>query len=318
MEMEDCPSGFAHMRASRGVVGSRFDFAVCWPRRVRYCAVRPVMVGDFRDVKASGIRLRVTDVGQGRSILLLHTLFVDRTSWQGVVDRLSGSFRVIAPDLPGCGESEKPGVSRFSYSISSIADVITALYAGLGLGQAYVVGHGLGGAVAIELASRYPELVSRQLLLDPWCYPTRPDPTLRVANVPIVGSIVFKQLLGKRALRAHFRERLGSPSAPVPAARLDYYYSRFNSPSARNSALAILRNTRDTRHTRAALSRISVPSLVVWGRDDMLCSPSEGREIARQIRGCGFELLDAGHLVPEQRPDELAETILRFGLAQRA
>lgn len=276
------------------------------------------MVGDFRDVKASGIRLRVTDVGKGRSILLLHTLFVDRTCWQQVVERLSESFRVIAPDLPGCGESEKPAEGRFSYSIGSIADVITALYAGLGLGQAYVVGHGLGGAVAIELASRYPELVSRQLLLDAWCYPTRPDPTLRVANVPIVGSIVFKQLLGKGALRSHFRDRLSSPSAPLSPQRLDYYYSLFNSPSARNSALAILRNARDTRHTRAALSRISVPSLVVWGRDDGLCSPSEGREVARQIRGCGFELLDAGHLVPEQRPAELAETILRFGLSQRA
>jgi pimeloyl-ACP methyl ester carboxylesterase len=276
------------------------------------------MVGDFRDVKASGIRLRVTDRGQGPSILLLHTLFVDRTCWQPLVERLAQSFRVIAPDLPGCGESEKPAKGRFPYSISSITDVITALYAGLGLGQAYVVGHGLGGAVAVELASRYPELVSRQLLLDAWCYPTRPDPTLRLANVPIVGGIVFKQLLGKAALRSHFRDRLSSPAAPLSTQRFDYYYSLFNSPSARSSALTILRNTRDTRHTRAALSRISVPSLVVWGRDDALCSPSEGREMARQIRGCGFELLDAGHLVPEQRPAELTETILRFGLAQRA
>jgi pimeloyl-ACP methyl ester carboxylesterase len=276
------------------------------------------MVGDFRDVKANGIRLRVTDVGEGPSVLLLHTLFVDRTCWNQLVPRLATSFRVIAPDLPGCGESEKPAKGRFSYSIASITDVITALYAGLGLGQAYVVGHGLGGAVAVELASRYPELVPRQLLLDAWCYPTRPDPTLRLANVPIVGSIVFKQLLGKAALRSHFRDRLGSANAPLPPQRVDYYYSLFNSPSARNSALTILRNTRDTRHTRAALSRISVPSLVVWGRDDALCSPSEGREMARQIRGCGFELLDAGHMVPEQRPAELSETILRFGLSQRA
>src|SRR5690606_31158699 len=145
----------------------------------------------------------------------------------------------------------------------------------------------LGGAVAIQLASRYPELVSRQLLLNAWCYPTRLDPTLRAAMVPIVGSILFKQLLGKAVLRSHFRDRLSSIRHPVPAARLDHYYEQFSTPAARNSALSVLRNTRDPRHALAALSRINVPSLVVWGRYDSLCSPAEGRVIARQIRGCG-------------------------------
>lgn len=276
------------------------------------------MASDYRDVKANGIRLRVTDAGTGPCVLLLHTLFVDRTCWEKVVTDLSGSFRVVAPDLPGCGESEKPGVSKFAYTVAAMTDVVTALYAGLGLGPACLVGHGLGGAIAIDMANRFPELVSRQVLLDTWCYPTRPDPTLRVANVPIVGSVVFKQLFGRTALKAHFRDRLTAGGQPLPAARFEHYYSQFNAPSARNSALAILRHTRDLRYTRAALSRVSVPSLVVWGRNDALCSPSEGKEVARQIRGCGFELLEAGHLVPEQRPSELADVIAKFGTAQRA
>lgn len=276
------------------------------------------MARDYRDVKASGIRLRVTDVGTGPTVLLLHTLFTDRTCWGGLVSALSSNFRVVAPDLPGSGESEKPAAGRFAYSIDAIAHVVTDLYAGLGLGQAYVVGHGLGGAVAIQLASRYPELVSKQLLLDAWCYPKRLDPTLRAAMIPIVGSVLFKQLLGKTLLRAHFRDRLSSRSQPLPPARLDHYYEQFNTPAARNSALSILHNTRDTRHTLAALSRINVPSLVVWGRYDSLCPPAEGRQMARQIRGCGFELLEAGHLVPEQQPQQLADLIVRFGQSKRA
>lgn len=276
------------------------------------------MVSGYRDVKASGIRLRVTDVGSGPCLLLLHTLFVDRTCWHRVVEELASSFRVIAPDLPGCGESEKPGTGRFSYSVAAMTDVVTALYAGLGLGPACLVGHGLGGAIAIDLANRFPELVSRQMLLDTWCYPTRPDPTLRVANVPIVGSVVFKQLFGRGALKAHFRDRLTAGGEPLSAGRFEHYYTQFNAPSARNSALAIMRHTRDLRYTRAALSRVTVPSLVVWGRNDALCSPSEGKEVARQIRGCGFELLEAGHLVPEQRPNELVEVIAKFGTSQRA
>src|SRR5690606_34933761 len=187
-------------------------------------------------------------VGTGPTVLLLHTLFTDRTCWGGLVSALSSNFRVVAPDLPGAGESEKPAAGRFAYSIGAIAHVVTDLYAGLGLGQAYVVGHGLGGAVAIQLASRYPELVSRQLLLNAWCYPTRLDPTLRAAMVPIVGSILFKQLLGKALLRSHFRDRLSSKRHPVPAARLDHYYEQFNAPAARTRALSMLPNTPRPRH----------------------------------------------------------------------
>lgn len=273
---------------------------------------------NYRDVKASGIRLRVTDVGSGPCLLLLHTLFVDRTSWHQVVAGLAGSFRVVAPDLPGCGESEKPGVAKFSYSVAAMTDVVTALYAGLGLGPACLVGHGLGGAIAIDLANRFPELVARQVLVDTWCYPTRPDPTLRLANVPIVGNVVFKQLFGRAALKSHFKDRLTAGGDPLSPARFEHYYSQFNAPATRSSALAILRHTRDLRYTRASLSRLSVPSLVVWGRNDVLCSPSEGKEVARQIRGCGFELLEAGHLVPEQRPSELVEVVAKFCTAQRA
>jgi pimeloyl-ACP methyl ester carboxylesterase len=72
-----------------------------------------------RDVTASGVRLRVAEVGNGPTAVMLHGLFVDHTSWNGVAAALKDRFRVVAPDLPGFGESEKPPPQRFPYGVDT-------------------------------------------------------------------------------------------------------------------------------------------------------------------------------------------------------
>src|SRR5689334_25405900 len=126
-----------------------------------------------RDVTASGVRLRVAEDGSGPPVVLLHGLFVDHSSWDGVIASLCSDFRLIAPDLPGFGESEKPPASRFPYGVDAFSEAICDLYAALEVGRAAVVGHALGGGVALALAARHPELVSRLVLIDALCYPPR-------------------------------------------------------------------------------------------------------------------------------------------------
>src|SRR5262245_24661404 len=119
-----------------------------------------------RDVLARGVRLRVTEEGAGPSVLMLHDLYMDHSTWDAFGAELGDGFHRVAPDLPGFGESEKPPASRFAYDVDGITDAVLDLYAALGLGPAAVVGNGLGGAVAITLAARHPELVSRLVLVD--------------------------------------------------------------------------------------------------------------------------------------------------------
>jgi pimeloyl-ACP methyl ester carboxylesterase len=270
--------------------------------------VKPV----YRDVKASGIRLRVTEQGDGPPLLLLHGMFFDRTSWGQAQTRLAADFRVIAPDLPGFGESEKPSEHRFAYSVEAFAHVVTDLFAGLRLGQAHVAGHGLGGAVALSIASRSPELVSRLVLVDSLCYPTRPDFARRVATLPLLGGVLFKQAWGRAVFGNYFRGVLLGPRSTVSAERIDHYYEAFNAPSARNSALATLRATVDARTVEVKLSQVSVPSLVIWGRHDALYPAAFGQRLAKEIRGAGFRLMDTGHTPLEESPEELALNIRRF------
>jgi pimeloyl-ACP methyl ester carboxylesterase len=223
----------------------------------------------------------------------------------------------VAPDLPGFGQSEKPPESRFEYGINGFVDAVLDLYAGLELGRAVLVGHGLGGAIAITLAARHPELISRLVLVDSLCYSTPISLAGRVALMPLVGGFAFKQLWGRSAFRTYFRGSRRGPDSEVVAARLDHYYELFNTPAARASALSTLRATRDTRAVVANIARISVPSLVLWGRDDVLLPASLGHRMARELPQAGFQLLEAGHLPQEEQPGSVTSAIEDFAMMTR-
>jgi pimeloyl-ACP methyl ester carboxylesterase len=250
-------------------------------------------------------------------VILIHGLFVDHSSWNEVVSCLRPEFRLIAPDLPGFGESEKPPANRFPYGVEAFTEAVADLYAGLGLGRSAVVGHALGGAVALTLAARHPELVQRLVLIDALCYDAPLDVKRRVAMMPLVGGLVFKQLWGRATFRAYFREAMFSMPSRLPHARIDHYYTLFNSPAARGSALATLRSTADTRAVVAQTTRIQTPTLVIWGRRDRIYPAGLGQRLAREIRGAGFEVIDAGHAVHEECPDRVAGLISQFLRAER-
>lgn len=271
-----------------------------------------------RDIKASGARLRVTEAGHGPPLVLLHSLLFSRDTWKPVLADLARHFRVVAPDLPGFGESEKPSPARFGYSLQAFTHALTDLYAGLGLGPAALVGHGLGGAIAISMAARHPELVSRLVLVDALCYRAEPDRLRQLARLPLLGSVSIKQLWGRTAFKSYLNERIFSPHAIIPEQRLDRYYEQFNPPAARASVLATLRATMDTRPVVADTARVLAPTLVIWGRDDSLYPYAFAQRLAKQIRGAGLELMAAGHAPHEEQPASFVQIVSRFCRAERA
>jgi pimeloyl-ACP methyl ester carboxylesterase len=273
----------------------------------------------LRDVTARGVRTRALEAGSPSlpTLVLVHGLFASHRSFDDVIERLSEHFHVIAPDLPGFGESEKPSPARYAYGIEAHAEALADLIAAFGAGRVSVLGHDLGGAVAITLAAEHKELVHRLVLESSLAHPFRMSLKARVALAPVVGGIAFKQLYGRAVFRSFFGDEMYSRSCAPPLERVDWHYDVFNTPSARESAHAMLRATRDTRAIVARLPRITVPTLVLWGHEDRIFPVESGRRLAREIRGARLEILDAGHVPHEERPREFLAATTEFLLGKR-
>jgi pimeloyl-ACP methyl ester carboxylesterase len=189
-----------------------------------------------------------------------------------------------------------------------MADLIAAF----GVGRACVLGHGMGGAIALTLAAEHPELVTRLVLEDALVFPFPLSFRARLPLVPVLGGVIFKQLWGRRSFRAYFRDEFFRPGAEIPLDRIDLHYEFFNGPSARESAYAVLRSILDTRPIVARLTRITTPTLVIWGCDDRTFPVANAQRIVRAMPAAKLEIMDAAHVPHEERPRESVQIIRQF------
>jgi pimeloyl-ACP methyl ester carboxylesterase len=266
----------------------------------------------IRDVTARGVRMRVLEAGAGPALLLVHGFLVSHREFDDVIDALAQRFHVIAPDLPGFGESEKPSPTRYPYGIEAFAESMADLIAAFGVGRTSIIGHGMGAGVALTLAAEHPELVQRLVVEDALCYPFPLSFKARLPLIPVLGGLFFKQLYGRALFRAYFRDDIFRAGAELPVERVDRHYDFFNAPSARESAYAVLRAMMDTRPIVARVTRITTPTLVVWGREDKIFPPQGAQRLAREIHGAKLEIMDAGHSPHEERPREFVQLVTQF------
>jgi pimeloyl-ACP methyl ester carboxylesterase len=265
-----------------------------------------------RDVAARGARIRFVEAGAGAPLVLVHDYLSSHLAWEDVVPRLARRFRVIVPDLPGFGESEKPPPGRYAYGFDAFSESLVDLVAALGLGRVSICGHAMGGAVALTVAANHAHVVDKLVLVNPLVYPPRSDAVSRVAGVPLLGPLLFKQLYGRALFRSRFRERASAVSVPVPLARIDQLFDLFNVPAAREAAYATMRSMLDTRPLMASVPRVTAATFIAWGRDDRASPIEHGRRLARELRGARFEVFECGYSPPEECPDAFVDSVIAF------
>lgn len=273
-----------------------------------------------RDVSTRGARIRfveaeaspagATGATDPTPLVLLHDGLASHETFLRTMDHLS-AFRVIAPDFPGFGASEKPDPQRFAYGWDGFADSIADLVAGLGLGRVHVCGHAMGGGVALALAARHPALVHKLVLVDALVYPIHEHFLERAGRVPLAGGLLWRQLMGHALFRTYVEGSVYAGSAGVPAGRVDALFASFNAPAARQAAHATIVAKADTRPLVARLPRVNAESLVVWGRDDRLAPVEHGRRLARALKG-RFEVLECGRCPPDELPAVFGAVLASF------
>ncbi len=266
----------------------------------------------IRDVAARGARIRFVEAGNGPPLVLVHDYLASRMTWEEVLPPLSKRFRVIAPDLPGFGESEKPPSSRYRYDFDGFSESLVDLVAALGLGRVLLCGHAMGGAVALTLAAAHAHLVAKLVLVNPLVYPPRPDALSRVAGLPILGPFAFKQLWGRALFRRRFLAESRASEDGTASRRVDRLFDVFDVPAAREAAYATMRAMLDTRPLTASVPRVTAPTLVIWGRGNRASPVEHGRRLARELGGARFEVFDCGPSPAEECPDAFAASLLAF------
>jgi pimeloyl-ACP methyl ester carboxylesterase len=273
---------------------------------------------DFYEVRIHGHRVCFRLAGQGPLIVLIHGITGRSEQWVPVIELLRERFTVLAPDMLGHGESAKP---RGDYSLGAYAAGIRDILVGLDAEPATIVGHSLGGGIAMQLAYQHPEQCGRLVLMCSGGISRDVHPILRAASLP--GSeIVLPLITHPRLLRVGqaFGRALGGlglQAGPDVAEGLRGYAS-LSDRHARAAFLHTIRGVIDPLGQRiSALDRLylaeAVPSMIVWGEHDPIIPAEHGRIAHEAMPGSRLELIpDAGHFPMVSDPIRIARILADF------
>jgi len=278
---------------------------------------RPRRIGDLDHVEvvAGGVRLSSYVLGRGHPVVLLHGLGGTKITWLPLLPGLSEGHRVIVPDLPGHGDSDKP---RADYSPRFYARAVRGLLDQLGVTRAVLIGNSLGGRIALELAVRSPGRVTALALLAPsvpgfrWRYLmgfTRVVPTE-------VGAIPFP--LRERWMRVAIRRLFADPQRLPPsayAAAAEEFIRIYRDPVARMAFFSSLRHivTERPEPFYRSLRKINHPALVLFGENDRIVPPRLGIRLAQHLANATYVALpQVGHVPQFEATRPTLETLLEF------
>lgn len=260
-------------------------------------------------------RLYLRDLGdeQRPPLLCIHGLLVYGHAFHRLAPALTGSARLLIPDLPGAGDSDRPPpVHCAGYGPTWLARVLLALLDDLGLPQVDILGHSWGGAVAVCLADAAPARVRKLVLADATCFAMPLPIEGRLALVPGVGPYVFKNLYRRAAFARYLASAFADPTR-LAEADLDLYWDRLARTGGREAAHAMLTQLANDDRMTAMLPRLrelACDTLVVWGDRDAIVPRSHAERLARAIPGARLVWLEGcGHAVAEERPDALAALV---------
>jgi pimeloyl-ACP methyl ester carboxylesterase len=267
-----------------------------------------------RLVPTEGGRVYVVDRGplggQRPPLVLLHGLLVTHHAFRAMIDPLAADRQVIAIDLPGGGESDRPDPDvADGYSLAWLAARVHDALGALGVRQCDLLAHSFGGAVAIELATAVPALVRRLVLVDPVIFPLELPLSGRMAILPRLGPVLWKQLYRRAELRRYLMRVFSTPEL-LDERAVDVYWDRLGREGGREAAYAMLLQMTRLDPLGARLPRVEAPTLVVWGDRDALMPVDTGERLVEALPHAELRVVEGcGHAVPEERPDALLELV---------
>lgn len=265
-----------------------------------------------------GHRVSYRTAGEGPVILLIHGITGDSRQWNEVIPQLADHYTVLAPDLLGHGQSAKP---RGDYSLGAYAVSLRDLLIVLGHRRATVVGHSLGGGIAMQFSYEYPVFCERLVLVDSGGLGKEVHPLLRAAALP-GAELVLPLLAHSSVLRVG--EAIGQAFGRLglelghDMAEMTRGYASLSDAEARRAFLHTVHAVIDLGGQRVnATDRLylaqMIPTLILWGRRDPLIPVEHAAFAHQRIPGSRLEIFeDAGHFPHLEDPARFARLLMDF------
>lgn len=259
-------------------------------------------------VKVNGINVCYEIRGSGDVVLFLHGMGFSHRMWDDAVKTASKYYTTCTLDLPGFGDSDKP-VSDYgiSFYVSFIKDFINAT----GVDNAAVVGVSMGGAIAAGFAAKNPGRVSRLVLTSPIGL----TPLYNgLPGLPLVSSSMYLFMSRSKELFKHFAEGMLYDKDAIPHDILWQEWARMKLPSYRAALVKNAKSLSFVNHAyEVSLKSIRAPTLIVWGRNDMIVPLSDAYRYQERIRNSGLAIIEkCGHVPPMERSEEFNRAFMTF------
>jgi len=259
--------------------------------------------------------LNYGEAGQGETLLFVHGWANNWYSWIPVAERLKGRYRVVMLDLPGYGDSSPLS----HYSVAGMADSVAAFLSGLGVRPVAVVGLSMGTFVVADLACRYPNLLEKLILI---------SPVFRLRSHAETGAKVLHQVLesvNRRPLTQTLVKKV--VERRLVAYAVSKYFNMYRFNRFLIDAYGTVGKKKMTKEAfigmglavsqydmEAAVAKIKVPALYIYGQADKYVPPLEAQQLVNQLSGDHrFAILpEAGHIVNLEQADLVAQEIEGF------
>ncbi|HEX9697319.1 MAG TPA: alpha/beta fold hydrolase [Actinomycetota bacterium] len=273
---------------------------------------------EVRTATIHGSRVAYRAAGNGSAIVLIHGMAGSSETWEPVMPSLAACGTIIAPDLPGHGASAKP---QGDYSLGALAAGIRDLLVTLGHDRATVVGHSLGGGVAMQFAYQFPERTQRLVLVSSGGLGREVSRLLRALALPgseyVLAAACAPRIRGAGTAVQGWLGKLGL--RPVPAAS-DVWrsYVSLGDPDARASFIHTLRAVIDVGGQRvSARDRLyltaEMPAMIVWGDRDPFIPVAHAHAAHDAMPGSRLEIFGgAGHYPHCDDPEAFASLVSNF------
>lgn len=265
-------------------------------------------------IEIDGASLCYEEHGAGPALVLIHGLGASTYTWRYNIDGLARDFRVVAVDLLGFGHSQR--LADADYSLTGHARRLALLLERLGIDQAVIVGHSLGGLVALHFAERYPQRVRGLVLVAP-ATPREAQMLAWARYVAALRPFFYAFGYQSRAVRRRVLATLYADPAVVSDEVVEQYLGLARFKGHQEALARLIRGV--ARDPALDLTRFAVPVLLLWGERDRLVPPQRARWLLARLPAARFvKVPRAGHMLPEEQPDEFNRLVAAFAAREAA